>query len=151
MANSSILGGARAPQRPSGTDNLGPSDSSDSGSDIQGQEPMATSPDNPGEWGAIPTDPDSDSDALGTGERAQAAGSAPLEAGDIRPDRIVEDPQGDLLDEEQQQIDELVEALAIDDDDGSAPTSDPEKVVSEDDADAITSDLEQRARRAAGR
>ncbi len=133
MANSSILGGTRVPQRPAGTgtDTLGPSDSSDSGSDIQGESPMPTSPDNPGEWGAVPVDPDSDSDALGTGERAQAAGSAPREAADILPDRIVDDPQGDLLDDDQQEIDDLVDALALDDQGGSAATSDPEQVASD--------------------
>ena len=54
---------------------LGPSDSSDSGSDVQGERPMATSPDNPAEWGGLPSQKGSDSDAMGTGERAGAAGS----------------------------------------------------------------------------
>ncbi len=66
---------------------------------------MPTSPDNDGEWGATPVELDSDSDALGTGERAQAAGRAPREAADISPDRIVDDPNGDPLDTEQDDVD----------------------------------------------
>lgn len=91
MSQSSILGGTPAPTLPEGTDvdRLGPSDRSDSGSDVQGEQPMITAPDAPDEWGAIPTDGDSQTDALGTGERSAAAGSAPRDSADIRPDRIV--------------------------------------------------------------
>jgi hypothetical protein len=116
MATSSILGGdpAARPAEGKDVDRLGPSDSSDSGSDVQGASPMPTAPDNPGEWGAVVADPDSDSDAGGTGERASSDGDAPVDGADILPDRIVDDPglagdpadrrhsveAGDLADEE---------------------------------------------------
>jgi hypothetical protein len=91
MSNSSILGGARAPAHATGKniDTLGPSDSSDSGSDVQGERTMPTSPDNPGEWGALVTDTGNDSDAFGTGERASAAGDSPRDNADILPDRVI--------------------------------------------------------------
>jgi hypothetical protein len=86
MAQSSILGADRAPTQAPGRDSgvLGPSDSSDSGSDIQGEvEPGID------EFGNTRPAPESDSDAEGTGERASAA---PLEhvreGGDIAPDRV---------------------------------------------------------------
>src|SRR5438876_1712888 len=86
MAQSSILGADRAPKQAPGRDSgvLGPSDSSDSGSDIQGEvEPVID------EFGNTRPAPESDSDAEGTGERASAA---PLEhvreGGDIAPDRV---------------------------------------------------------------
>jgi hypothetical protein len=53
---------------------------------------MPTAPDNPGEWGAVVSDPDSDSDAGGTGERASADGTDAVDGADILPDRIVDDP-----------------------------------------------------------
>ncbi len=91
MSNSSILGGTAAPMQPDGSDvdRLGPSDRSDSGSDVQGEKPMATAPDNPAEWGAIPVDATSETDALGTGERSSAAGSPPRDGDDIMPDQII--------------------------------------------------------------
>ena len=100
MSNSSILGGESAATRAAGrdVDLLGPSDSSDSGSDVQGEQTMATDADNPGELGAVTTDLDSDSDALGTGERRAAAGDAGRDGGDILPDRIISpDVEGDAL------------------------------------------------------
>lgn len=78
MAHSSILGADRAPLQPAGrdADALGPSDTSDSGSDIRGE-----------------IDPDlldSDSDSEGTGERGSAVDGEHLSEGaDIAPDRIV--------------------------------------------------------------
>lgn len=91
MATSSILGGAPAPMKSKGknADALGPSDSSDSGSDVCGERAMPTMPDNPGEWGAVTIAPDSDTDTAGTGERASAAGDGPRDAADVSPDRIV--------------------------------------------------------------
>ena len=91
MATSSILGGDPAPMKPKGkdADSLGPSDSSDSGSDVRGERPMPTAPDNPGEWGTVTIATDSDSDTAGTGERASAAGDGPRDAPDISPDRVV--------------------------------------------------------------
>ncbi|MEO5735597.1 MAG: hypothetical protein ABIN96_14070 [Rubrivivax sp.] len=93
MASSSITGVTRAPQRPEGTDidALGPSDTSDSGSDVQGEQTMATSPANPGEWGATTSKHGSDSDSMGTGARGSAAGPDD-DASDIRPDRIIRNP-----------------------------------------------------------
>ena len=76
MATSSILGGKHLPEPVRGKDTnaLGPSDNSDSGSDAQGaygDDEMA-----------------SDSDAVGTGERASAGrGLGPSDA-DILPDHI---------------------------------------------------------------
>ena len=94
MATSSILGGTPAPAQADGrgTDALGPSDSSDSGSDVMGERPMATGPDDPDNWGAVPSNPGSDSDRFGTGERASATpgGRNDRVDGDISPDRIAE-------------------------------------------------------------
>ena len=93
MSNSSILGGSPITTRARGrdADALGPSDNSDSGSDIQGQRAMPTGADNEGELGALPMDGGSDSDALGTGERASATGGDPQDGADIMPNRIEND------------------------------------------------------------
>lgn len=107
MATSSILGGSTAPQRPSGTgtDLLGPSDSSDTGSDVQGERAFSTDTD--GGAGAVPAELDSDSDSAGTGERAAAIGSEPRDGGDILPDRVVR--TADALDDaDRLEVDELV-------------------------------------------
>ncbi len=83
MATSSILGGTQLPEEVSGkdTDALGPSDTSDSGSDAQGAY-------GEGEMA-------SDSDGVGTGERAMAgAGRDRLDA-DILPDHIERLGQGE--------------------------------------------------------
>jgi hypothetical protein len=113
MATSSILGGERAARQADGkgVDRLGPSDSSDSGSDVQGESPMATGPDNPGEWGAVVTDLASDTDASGTGERATVDGSSVADGADILPDRIVDDPG--LLDVDD--LPDIDSAIAADD------------------------------------
>ncbi len=97
MARSSIMGGDTAPTRTPGTDidRLGPSDTSDSGSDVQGERPMATQPDNPAEWGAVTAEADTDSDAQGTGERASAAGDAVRDNADILPDGVIGPGAGD--------------------------------------------------------
>jgi hypothetical protein len=76
MAQSNLLGGAELAAQPSGknTDTLGPSDNSDSGSDVQGvyaEDERA-----------------SDSDAAGTGERGSIASGAAQPGADILPDRI---------------------------------------------------------------
>jgi hypothetical protein len=93
MPNSSILGGTRADINSAGrdVDALGPSDSSDSGSDIQGERSMPTDPDNPGELGALTVDGDNDSDASGTGERASATGDEGQGNSDILPNRVEND------------------------------------------------------------
>ena len=76
MATSSILGGDWVPRRPGGTDvaSLGPSDSTDSGSDTRG---------------AFDDDElTSDTDAEGTGERNSVdPRNGPIDA-DILPDHI---------------------------------------------------------------
>ena len=116
---STIRGSTPPPTRASGkdADALGPSDSSDSGSDIQGERPMATRPDNENELGATVADLASDSDASGTGERASADGDDPLDGEDIMPDRIIDDPNPNASDDptRRQKSFEAAE-LPIDDD-----------------------------------
>lgn len=87
MASSSILGGERAATRAKGrdADSLGPSDSSDSGSDVQGEIAQPTGDE---EAHAVPAEQNSDSDAAGTGERAAAVPDRSRDSGDILPDRI---------------------------------------------------------------
>jgi len=89
MATSSILGGERAATRPSGrdTDLLGPSDSSDTGSDVQNERGFDAL--DPGEIGGDRADLQADSDAGGTGERASAVHDTDIvEGADVAPDRI---------------------------------------------------------------
>ena len=76
MANSSILGGTSVPAPVAGkdTDALGPGDNSDSGSDAQGAY-------GDGEM-------HSDSDSVGTGERATAGDGFERVDADILPDHI---------------------------------------------------------------
>ena len=116
MAQSSILGGDTAARRPIGNDvdALGPSDTSDSGSDVQGERAMATGADNPAEWGAVTAELDGDSDAAGTGDRATAAGDGVRDNADILPDRII-DPSSEDSDAEDLRA---ITDLAIDPADG---------------------------------
>ena len=95
MATSSILGGQRAPVQPGGTDvdALGPSDSSDSGSDVQTDRNRAVLPDESAE-GALPIAHGSTTDAAGTGERASADPAAPRDDADVLPDRVGALPPG---------------------------------------------------------
>jgi hypothetical protein len=74
MAYSSILGGDPAPAQPGGrgSDLLGPSDNSDSGSDALGTQEIH-----------------GDSDGVGTGERGAVYGADAVEGADISPDRVV--------------------------------------------------------------
>lgn len=74
MAYSSIVGADQAPVQASGRDSeaLGPSDSSDTGSDARGTGEVH-----------------GDSDAGGTGERGAVYGPDAEEGGDIMPDRVV--------------------------------------------------------------
>ncbi|MGZ5181492.1 MAG: hypothetical protein ACXWC2_13490 [Ramlibacter sp.] len=104
MAYSSILGGDRAPAQPSGrgSDVLGPSDNSDSGSDALGTQEIHA-----------------DSDGVGTGERGAVSGPDTADGADIAPDRVVRMGAGD--------DDEL--GAAIDDGPGSGrgfPEADPD-------------------------
>ena len=117
MARSGILGGEPAPVNPAGrdTDALGPSDSSDSGSDVQGERGFDAL--DPGQIGGERADLGSDSDAPGTGERGSAVHDTDIvEGADIAPDRIGVFPGADGGDD---RADELaateVEALAADD------------------------------------
>lgn len=124
MATSSILGGSTAPQRPLGTgaDLLGPSDTSDSGSDVQGERALATDADDGG-TGAIPAELDSDTDSSGTGERAAAIGTEPRDGGDIMPDRLIR--TSDALDDaDRLEVDELVVDEGDESDTGEEDTSD---------------------------
>ena len=101
MASSSILGGERPALRPSGrgSDLLGPSDSSDSGSDSLGE--------------LGPDQMDSDTDRFGTGERASADLSDSGRGLDILPDHVDRASRGGV-----DTIDTDVEQLAgVEDDD----------------------------------
>lgn len=120
MAHSSILGGSAAPARPRGTssDLLGPSDSSDTGSDVQGERAFATDTD--GGAGALPADLDSDTDAAGTGERGAAIGVEARDGNDILPDRVVR--ADDALDDAEGL--ESVDGVALDDEPGDDPDDD---------------------------
>jgi hypothetical protein len=90
MSQSSILGGERAPQQAKGrsAETLGPSDTSDSGSDIQGASRLKTDAEEGELGGATPIDIDSDSDSMGTGERGSAVPGGGRDGADIGPDRI---------------------------------------------------------------
>jgi hypothetical protein len=122
MSKSSILGGERAPQQARGRDAeaLGPGDTSDSGSDIQGATRLKTDTEEGLLGGATPIDNDSDSDSMGTGERASAVPEGVRDGADISPDRIARSQ--DALDSAESigDDDDSIEALAADEpDDGS--------------------------------
>jgi hypothetical protein len=95
MAQSPLLG--REPSAPMpnipGTDEaaLGPSDISDSGSDVRGASPLLRPDllnlDNDGS--GVDIVGESDSDSTGTGEGLDATGRRVEEGGDIGPDRII--------------------------------------------------------------
>lgn len=89
MSNDPLLGGSRAPVQAPGKDidALGPSDSSDSGSDVQTDLHRSALPDD-GSEGAAPIAHGSSSDAAGTGERASADPVSPQDDADVLPDRI---------------------------------------------------------------
>jgi hypothetical protein len=126
MATSSILGGERAATRPSGrdTDLLGPSDSSDSGSDVQNERGFDAL--DPGEIGGDRADLHSDSDAGGTGERAAAVHDTDIvEGADVAPDRVEAVGEQDI--EATLTGDEL-EALADDEVDSDAEEEDDDDV-----------------------
>jgi len=128
MSSSSFTGGERAPSRTRGrtTDALGPSDSSDSGSDIQGEHSLSTIPEE-GSYGAVPADPESDTDASGTGERASAVPGGGRDGADIAPDRVRHLVGSDALDRTGLSIDDpdavQVDELAAEDpqDEGDDP------------------------------
>jgi hypothetical protein len=118
MSNSSILGGERAATQAAGRDAkaLGPSDSSDSGSDIQGSLAAETPPMGEDQFsdtaGPANIDLAADSDATGTGERGAAVpGESAREGSDITPDQIesfgadpLDDPDTASLDDDADEI-----------------------------------------------
>ena len=114
MSHSSILGGERAPQQAKGrsAETLGPSDTSDSGSDIQGATRLKTDAEDGELGGATPIDLDSDSDSMGTGERKSAVPDGARDGADIGPDRIARSK--DALDAAVSIDDDTIEALADD-------------------------------------
>lgn len=108
MATSSILGADRAPSLPSGTDveSLGPSDSTDSGSDSVGafgHDELA-----------------SDTDAAGTGERAAIEPMLDADSRDILPDHVERGPDDDESTSDDEGLDELAELAGEGDDPGAA-------------------------------
>jgi hypothetical protein len=116
MATSSILGGERASTTPSGrdTDALGPSDSSDSGSDVQGERGFDALDE--GQIGGDRADLGTDSDALGTGERGAAVHDTEIvEGADIAPDRI--EVVGGSADDMTGDLEADIESLAADEGD----------------------------------
>ena len=100
MSTHPLLGGSRAPVQAPGKDidALGPSDTSDSGSDVQ-TDLRRTSLDE-GSEGALPIAHDSTSDSAGTGESASADPAPPELDADLLPDRSARVPgePGDDLD-----------------------------------------------------
>jgi hypothetical protein len=128
MATSSILGGERAATRPSGrdTDLLGPSDSSDSGSDVQNERGFDAL--DPGEIGGDRADLQSDSDAGGTGERAAAVHDTDIvEGADLAPDRVEAVGEQDI---EATLTDDELETLADGEVDSDAEEEDADDDVS---------------------
>lgn len=78
-----------------GTEALGPSDSSDSGSDVAGASDAGLSMGD--------ADLDSDTDRFGTGERAAAAGQPEVVDGaDIAPDQVVSMPDSPVVEDEEE-------------------------------------------------
>lgn len=114
MSQSSILGGDRAPQQARGRDaeTLGPSDTSDSGSDIQGATRLKTDTPEGEMGGATPIDTESDTDSMGTGDRAEAVPEGARDGADIGPDRIAQSK--DALDSAESITgnDDAIESLA---------------------------------------
>ncbi|VWX62849.1 conserved hypothetical protein [Burkholderiales bacterium 8X] len=119
MATSSILGGDHVPVTPRGNDidALGPSDTSDSGSDVQSDAGRAQPMDEETE-GALPIAHGSDSDAAGTGERASAGSEGFEDGADILPDRIgtVPTDADSVTDEVDDPAAASVDELAVPDD-----------------------------------
>jgi len=117
MATNSILGGERAATRPDGrdTDRLGPSDSSDSGSDVQNERGFDAL--DPGEIGGDRADLQADSDAGGTGERGAAVHDTDIvEGADVAPDRI-QTLDGAETAETDAELETLVDDETFDEDD----------------------------------
>jgi hypothetical protein len=166
MARSPLVGGYDRPATPApghDTPSLGPSDSSDSGSDVAGLD--AADDEDPGllvdtatdadsqrtEGGAETFSPGADSDGAGTGERRSAAGDAgALEGADIGPDRIVEDPSGlGAVDTDAERA--LQELLGAEGEDEEDEENEEEDEGEEDDDAAATDEKVVRGAEAAAR
>jgi len=91
MPNSSFLGGERAARYAQGKDidALGPSDSSDSASDVQGESSLRGEGDHADKLGSLVVNTANDSDSSGTGERASATGRDLPDGADIMPDHLI--------------------------------------------------------------
>lgn len=104
MATSSILGADRASTQAAGRDveALGPSDTSDSGSDVQGELDLASPADlDDTIFGTVQPGIDSDSDSGGTGERGAALpDEEAVEGSDIMPDQVHSFGRQEPLDED---------------------------------------------------
>ena len=136
MGKSSLVGVDRAPAIPKGRDidAQGPSDSSDSGSDIQGEldlgaEELGLPQDLP-----LHIERSGDTDSAGTGERATAMLDEPaVDGADIGVDRITTAPDSDTevsAEPELEGLAELAEASPEDEegDEEEAPREDSERV-----------------------
>lgn len=91
MGHSSLVGTDKAPRRPKGTDEeaLGPSDITDSGSDMQGADTLPAA--DPGEPVDVTLNRDQAVAPIeGTGEV-----SDDTEPSDIGPDRVIDSPEGE--------------------------------------------------------
>lgn len=122
MAQSSILGGKRPAEQASGrnTGALGPSDSSDSGSDVQGERPSVDTSDPELRESAVIADLDSDSDSAGTGERGAAVSDSARDNADIATDS-----EQDLFDSPLDADTEAADDEVDDDTERPAPTRKP--------------------------
>jgi hypothetical protein len=114
MTKSSFLGGEPAARRAPGKDidALGPSDSSDSGSDVQGEHSLHSEGEDAYQPGSLIVNTNNDSDASGTGERASATGQDLPDGADIMPDHLT-GLAGDLADDtDQARADAILGELA---------------------------------------
>lgn len=122
MARSSILGPDETPSLPPGHDveSLGPSDISDTGSDVQGSLDLNETDQKLSDLHSRHQPEDSlrqelqhsDSDTTGTGERASAIlDDDARDGGDIAPDKIVTNPDGlDEVDDDEDIDDDRLDA-----------------------------------------
>jgi hypothetical protein len=99
---------------------LGPSDSSDSGSDMAGAKRHEFDRDSELDNHALETGEEelgSDSDRAGTGERAAADGDSTLDLNrDIDVDRVIDPYEGDAVDGDGESVDEGLDESADKDD-----------------------------------
>jgi len=133
MARSSIYGADRAPTEAQGRDveALGPSDTSDSGSDVQGELELAPPVDLDQIQPGVQPGLESESDAAGTGERGAALSDEEAREGaDILPDRVTqladeaEDAEDVSLEAELELADLADDIPALDEDAGEDEAED---------------------------